>query len=442
MDRDSSSERSPAIHPSAISVIRLAWSPPLVRVLGSVVLWGVPMISRNFVLGSCAVALLGTHVWAKPAVPDPETPPVTLLFASTYYTNIAASSATLATLRGLKRADEVYSPALSLNLVEPMGGMSLFVAGQAGYDFHQRNSILDRERINLQAGADAQLNVCDTTLSGSYARYQSDLVDLSVVTTKNTQELLSGELDVACNQSGRIVPSASFSDTGSDNTAVLYKRSDYRTTAISGNVLYKAGSLGSFSLIGQYAQTTYPHRTLLIGAGSQSDGYDLYSGGIHYERNIGSDLGFEASVSQTWLSNKGIANNFSGITYDATLTYHATPRLNFDLSASRQTLPSNYLNAAYSIAESYSAGADYRVSARLTAKIGASQTHSNYGGAALVAGTDLTAQTYRSFYGTLAYALSPTFSVSLTGGQEQRHANVIGYSYSGAHIGLSLSKAF
>jgi len=55
---------------------------------------------------------------------------------------------------------------------------------------------------------------------------------------------------------------------------------------------------------------------------------------------------------------------------------------------------------------------------------------------------DLSAQTYRSFYGSLAYTLSPTFLVSLSAGDEQRHADVVGYSYQGAHVGLSLSKSF
>jgi hypothetical protein len=69
-------------------------------------------------------------------------------------------------------------------------------------------------------------------------------------------------------------------------------------------------------------------------------------------------------------------------------------------------------------------------------------TRSNYTGAALVNGVDVTAQTYWSFYGSLAYTLSPTFTVSLNAGQDQRHADVVGYSYSGARVGLSLSKSF
>jgi hypothetical protein len=401
------------------------------------------MLNRNIILSCCGLlALPLTSAWARPATPNPEAPPVTAVFSGTYFSNIAASSAALAAARGLKRADILYAPALDLNLSKPMGGLSLFLLGQAGYDFHQRNSILDGARLSLQAGADARMEGCTATPSASYSRFQSNLADLSVVATKNTAELVSGELDVTCSQFGRLVPSGSFTQTWSDNTALPYKPSDYRSTAGSGSLQYNAGSIGNFSLVGQYVETLYPHRAIAGTVGLQSDGYDNYSVGVHYERPIGGSLEFAGSLSQAWISYRGIGNNFSGLTYSASLTYHAGPRLNFNVLASRQTLPTNYLNAAYSVAESYSAGADYRISTRLSATIGAIQTHSNYSGAALVNGLDLTAQTYRSFYGSLGYTLSPTFTVSLSAGQDQRHADVIGYSYVGAHVGLSLSKSF
>ncbi len=400
------------------------------------------MLIRNVILSSCA--LLGSLApgWARPGVPTPETPPVTVMFSGTYYSNIADTSAALAAARGLKRSDVLYAPELNLNLVHAEGGLSLFLTGQAGYDIHQRNSILDRERLNLQAGADAQLEGCVATPSGGYSRFQSDLADLSVVTTKNTQTLVTGELDVTCNQSGRLVPSASFTQSWSTDTAQPYKPSDFRSTAGNGSLAYKAGTIGDFSLTGQYTETLYPHRAIIGSSGLQSDGYDNYSVGLHYQRPIGGSLEFAASLAQSWISYRGIGNNFSGITYDASLTYHASPRLNLSVVASRQTLPTNYLNAAYSVAEAYSANASYRLSARLSASIGAALTHSNYSGAALLNGIDLTNQTYHSFNGSLSYTLSPTFTASLTAAQDQRHADVIGYSYSGARFGLSLSKSF
>src|SRR5262249_6851399 len=101
------------------------------------------MINRKFVLG--AVTLL-TTAQAEAAVPALDTPPVTVQFSTAYYSNIAGSSRGFASARGLTRDDVIYAPAVLANLVEPMGGASLFLAGQAGYDLHQNNSNLDRER--------------------------------------------------------------------------------------------------------------------------------------------------------------------------------------------------------------------------------------------------------------------------------------------------------
>jgi hypothetical protein len=116
--------------------------------------------------------------------------------------------------------------------------------------------------------------------------------------------------------------------------------------------------------------------------------------------------------------------------------------MNFHVGLSRQTKPSMYLNSSYSVAESYFAGVDYRVSARITAAINASHTHSDYSGGALLPGLNITDQTIKSVSGSLSYTISPTFSATLNAGYTQRDANVLGYSYSGAQVGLALSKAF
>lgn len=403
------------------------------------------MINRNSVLcGINALALVAAQAaTAAPPIPSPDTPPVMVSAGATYDTNVAGSSEALAALRGLKRVDVLYNPAVDFNVVEPMGGISAFLLGQAGYDAYQRNSILDRERIDLQAGANAQLDVCNATAWGGWSRHQSDVGDLSIGTTKNTIQTLSGELDATCNQSGRFVPSASISQTWSNNSAVTYFSQDYHSLAATASVAYKDEPIGTLSLIGAFTQTEYPHRLFIIGSEPQADGYDLYSGGLQVEHDFGATIHVMGSISETSLSpNNGLGTGFSGITYDASAKYTPGARLSLILGLSRKTQPSYYINAAYSIDENYSGEADYKITSRLSAKLGATDTHSNFAGAALEPGTNITDQTFLSFYGGLAFSASPTLSVSLNAGQDQRHANVIGYSYAGAHVGLAVSKAF
>jgi len=401
------------------------------------------MVCRKIVIGACAAA----SVLAQPAiaagVPSLDTPPISVRFSTTYYTNATGSSGSIASLRGLNGDDVVYAPSLNLNLVEPLGGSTVFLNGYIGYDIHQRNAILDRERISVQGGANTQLAICDTTLSGSYARSQSDLADLVVIATNNTQETITAALDATCNTGGRLIPSFGVAQTWSTNSAVQYLTQEYESTAANAALAYNAGSLGTFSLIGSYSRTDYPNRFFLLPTGPQTDGYNMYSGGVRYQNDIMSNLNLSASVSGNRLeTDNNVGAGFEGITYDATLTLRASSRMNFNVGLSRATRPSMYLNSSYSVAESYFGGVDYTISARIKAAINASYTHSDFSGGALVSGFNITDQTMRSVMGSLSYTISPTFSAALNAGYTQRDANVVGYSYSGAQVGLSLSKAF
>lgn len=400
------------------------------------------MVCRKIVLGVCAAA----SALAQPAaagVPTLDTPPVSVQFSATYYTNVSGSSDAVAALRGLNTEDVVYAPSINLNLVEPLGGATVFLSGYLGYDIHQRNTVLDRERINIQGGGNARLAVCDTTLSGIYARSQSDLTDLVVVAVNNTQETITAALDAVCSTGGRLTPSFGVAHTWSTNSAIQYLTQEYESTVANGALAYNAGSMGTFSLIGSFSRTDYPNRFFLLPTGLKSDGYNMYSGGIRYQNDIMPNLNLSASVSGTRLeTDNNVGAGFDGITYDATLTLRASSRLNFTAGLSRQTKPSMYLNSSYSVAESYFAGFDYRISGRLKAAVNASYTKSDFSGGALLPGFNITDQNYKSVMGSLSYTISPTFSASLNGGYTQRDANVLGYSYSGAQVGLSLSKAF
>ena len=341
------------------------------------------MINTSSVLGAFATLALTGAAWAAPAVPDAETPPVSVSASAYYYTNIAGSSAAIATARGLKRADEVYSPAVDLNLVEPVdGGLSLFVAGQAGYDFHQRNTILDRERINLQGGARAKLSSCDATLVGSYGRYQSDLADLSVVTVKNTQEVLSEELDASCDLSSRITPSMSVSHTDSDNSAILYKTSDFNSNAASVALGYNAESLGDHIDLWPIHGNELPKPDIPSEPRDLDLTATMISTPVEFVTIARSGSKFELglSVSETSLSTKNrIGADFSGVTYSATLAYHPTARLEFNFDASRATVPATYLNAAYSkMLNHIRAMRPIAFRRAFTAKIGARESDSDY----------------------------------------------------------------
>ncbi|HXS07759.1 MAG TPA: outer membrane beta-barrel protein [Rhizomicrobium sp.] len=399
------------------------------------------MNNRKFILGGIA---LFTASQAQAAVPALDTPPVTVQFSTTYYSNIAGSSGVFALARGLQKDDVLYAPAVLTNLVEPMGSLSLFLAGQAGYDIHQNNSVLDRERIDLQAGADTYLAVCDTTLTGTWGRHQSDLMDLSVGTLGNTQQTISAGLGVSCDRMGRLVPSAGIKESWADNSATQYFRQDFHNFSANVGLGYNFEPIGLVSVFGEYEKTRYPHRIFAVaGGGPITDGYTLYTGGLRYSRIFAEQIQVAAQVAETSSSSDGgIGQNFSGVTYGLNLGYTPGARWSFNLDFDRTANPSYYLNASFALAEHYSGSVNYRFTSRLMATLGASDTHTKFTGAALIPGTNITDQTYWSYYGSVAFNVSPTFSVTLNAGEDQRHADVVGYSYSGGHVGLALSKAF
>jgi len=376
------------------------------------------------------------------AIPAADAPPINVQLGVRYDSNVAASNEAFATARGLVRADEIFSPAVAVNYTQQMGALGLFVQGTAGYDFYANNSILNRERIGILGGASAQMSGCQLTPRVSYMRRQSDLQDLNVVVTKNTEEDISVGMDVVCNGFGRLVPSASVQQTWANNSSGTRFSSDYESFSANAGLAYQAGSFGTISLVGQYADTQYQNRFIPLFGTFQKDGYKVYSGGVHYEKDLNAALKVGASVYQTSLSYDGLGLNFSGITYDATVTYQPDSRFDVTAHFGRQTSPSNRLGAAYSIDQILQADANYRLTSRLRAGLGASNKRQNFVGSDLIFATELTKQSVTSFYGSLGFNITSRMNLAFIARHDQRHADLAAYSYADTQVGLTLSQAF
>ncbi|MBS0280312.1 MAG: outer membrane beta-barrel protein [Proteobacteria bacterium] len=376
------------------------------------------------------------------AIPAADAPPINVQLGIRYDSNVAASNGAFASARGLQQEDEIFSPAVAVNYTKQLGSLAFFTQGTLGYDFYANNDILNRERIGILAGVSAQMSGCQLTPRTSYMRRQSDLQDLNVGVTKNTQEDVSVGLDVVCNGFGRLVPSASVQQTWATNSSNSLFSTDYQSFSANAGLGYQAGSFGTISLVGQYADTQYDNRFIPFLSSVQRDGYKVYSGGLHYERPIGATLEVGASVYQTSLSYDGLGLNFSGITYDGTVTYHPDSRFDVTAHFGRQTSPSNFLNAAYSIDQVLSADAHYRLTSRLTAGLGVSNKLQKFQGANLISATDLSKQSVTSFYGSLGFNVTSRMNLAFIARSTQRHANLGAYSYTDNQIGLTLSQAF
>jgi len=375
-------------------------------------------------------------------IPGADAPPINVQLGIRYDSNVAASNGAFATARGLSREDEIFSPAVAVNYTKQLGSLGFFTQGTLGYDFYANNDILNRERIGVLAGVSTQLSGCQLTPRVSYMRRQSDLQDLNVAVTKNTQEDVTVGMDVVCNGFGRLVPSASVQQTWATNSSGSLFSTDYQSFSANAGLGYQAGSLGTISLVGQYADTQYDNRFIPLIPALHRDGYKVYSGGLHYEKPIGGTIEIGASIYQTSLSYDGVGLNFSGITYDATATYRPDTRFDVTAHFGRQTSPSNFLNAAYSIDQILQGDAHYRLTSRMTAGLGVSNRLQSFRGANLIFATDLTRQSVTSFYGTLGFNVTSRMNLAFVARNTQRHADLAAYSYTDNQIGLTLSQAF
>ena len=152
-------------------------------------------------------AILGAAMAGPAAAQQPAAPP-TLSSARSfelglsarvlYDSNIARGSELLAIQRGLSRDDFVYQPAVTANIVQPLGTQMVYLAGSAGYDFHERNTKLDRGNVNVQGGYTARVGICQPSLTSSYSGRQSDLEDADSVTTTNLVQATSVAASVQC----------------------------------------------------------------------------------------------------------------------------------------------------------------------------------------------------------------------------------------------------
>lgn len=385
----------------------------------------------------------GGPTFAGELMPDASIAPLRADFSFLYNSNVADSSQQFAAVRGLTPADEIYTPSLEVNLFRQIGRYSAFLGANASYQAYQHNSILNREYVDGIVGASAETSRCAITVGGSFIRRQTDLQDLTIETTQNVQQIAGPESDVICNRDGTLVPSLTVSESLSSNSNPLLYPSNYNSFSAHASMLYNRPLFAELSLIGQYSKTEFPNRAIVLDNSLHTDGFQVYAGGGQLERHFATNIDLSVAISETLLrSNFGVDQNFTGVTYDGTLTYQPMARLVAQLEGGREVFASLVQNTSYTIDQFYIGSVGYQLSERLLLKIGASNKHQDFVGSALVPGVNITRQSINSFFASAGFDISPRFSVILTVTHNDRSADPTSYDYRAQLVGLSLSRAF
>lgn len=419
------------------------------------------------------LVLLGAVAVQSPAVAQDVAPTtdvrhidVSLSVRETYDTNVARTDKATAQLRGLRTVDELTSPSISVDALQPVGGQALFLTGLVAYDSYVRNSQLDRENINLTTGLNAKLGACRSTLSGSYRRAQSDLAQLSLANSsvvQNVEQTTLGDVNFTCGRNLGLTSSFDLTASNSENSANVYQQLNNNGLNATFSVGYRRASLGTLSVYGQYGRTEFPQRQVPIKISGSPPAYNIQfatdsfnqgAAGLRYERNAGSRITVTARLAYSTLT-PGVnvvqapgtppltgGRGFEGVSYGGDITYRPTPRLQAEVKFDRDIKPSNQVDASYFLDQHYVLAADYALGTRIKVRVGVDDEDSNYRGGLIHKGFDLTQSTIVGGFASVDVAVLRKIHVVLDVRTEKRTADIHAYDYESTRVGLALTARF
>lgn len=356
--------------------------------------------------------------------------------------NVARTNEAQAAARGLTRADTIFTPAATFDLLQPVGRQALFLSGSVGYSFYEKNTDLNRERYDLSGGAIARLGICETTLRGGYKRGVNQIDDPTLIdNVRNIQDTRTVALDVTCaRQTGFGLVGGALKEWTSNDLGFL-ETSDSERTSATGGVSYMRPALGTITVFGNVEETKYPNRVL-------NDGYDLKAIGITLDRQLGARIQGTVTVAYTNIDQHaepviGGAGDDRNITaYSASLTYRASSRLRLQASFDRSVTPASGIGRTYDLTESYQLSGDFELSSRILLSAGFANTNRKSAGAIPDSILDLTDSDTMTYYGTSRYRQSDRLSFVLDVGREERTTNAPQFDYTNNRIGLTAALAF
>lgn len=363
-----------------------------------------------------------------------------------YDSNAARGSNPLAERRDVRQDDILYSPSVRVDIVLPLARQMVFLNGNVGYEFRQYNKQLERERIELQGGVGGSLGPCAATATVGYSRAQSDLADLSIEVTKNTEERITYGVQNQCGIGGGFSAFAGVTRGTSSNSAAAQSVIDATTDSFSGGLNYSNRAIGTVGLNATYSRTDYngeedaaPNPT-----GFRAEGFEAMSFGVNLSRPIGNRLAGTASLAYTTTQQKGtVRDEFKGLTGSGSLTYRASPRLSATLSYQRGATATIQQGTSYAVTQNIGLTAGYTLSSRIRTSLGARYYKRDFRGEDLaVVRNQITNEDGTSIFGSVSFSIGRDMSLTLDASRDARNTNLTEFDYTGYRVGLTATKTF
>lgn len=403
---------------------------------------------RRLALGATLSVLSCSAAMAKIGVVQPTTSQRDLGFGAQvlvlYDSNSSRSGAAVARQRNLAASDVTVTPSLDFNLTQPVGQQSLYLNGSAGYQFHRKNKVLDRQNYVLDGGGSARLGVCQASAFGSYRASQADLMDLDPLTNKNLRSSKGLGTTLQCGLPTGLGFNMTVQRTENKNSEPRLKVSDSDTKNIAVGIGYQNAMLGTIGLSYSYDTNEFPNR--MIPGRPIGDGYFSEAFGVTAQRNFGSKLSVDLAASRLKLKREfaplGFPATLTGSNYAATVSYNLGTRISLGAGASRSIRPSGRPGKLYDIAESANLDIGYKLGSRFD--VGLTQTYGRVTSNRDTL-TPLLVITNSQLYSTslnLTYSQSARFKLGINVRYDDRQTNLPQFDYSATSVGIRAGTSF
>jgi hypothetical protein len=359
---------------------------------------------------------------------------------------------------GAQASDVRFSPVVSGNIGLPVGRQQLFAGALLGGDVYGANTQLNRIRYAVGAGANLSAGSrCTGTIAANYTSRQIIVSEESEV-IPNARGVLGYGLSANCQSPGGLGGGVALRQINTYNSAPARESFDSESLLISPYISYGRPTLGQFSLTANLNYVKYPNRVILDpNFQTKTDGTNIFSGRLGYQRGLGSRLQIAAGVSYLETSPQppvilaedaelGILfplqrDKFSGMGYDFSLTYNPGTRVSATTYLSRNVQASTNVGALYQVNTSFGADVNYRIGSSFTWSMGGTYTIRDYA-AGFGSPTEVVPRIKDNIgrvYGRLSYAPPRLYSISLLMAYQNRDSNPVLYSYNSFSALLSIS---
>ena len=367
---------------------------------------------------------------------------------------------------GGQRSDLRISPLVSMSFGLPVGRQQLFVAGDLGRDIFLNNKQLDRARYSIGGGINLRAaSRCTATVAADFNSRQV-LVSVIDELVPNLQETLSYGGTASCQSPVGFGFGGTVRRIEVRNDTLIRQQLDFTGLLYTAQLSYAIGNIGSFSASGSLNKVGYPNRPIiLLGGGIDADGVDILSGRIGYLRPLGSRLALTLGVSYLSARSQpetilqlaqalppalpGLAvvpldrTPFSGVGYDASITYRPSRRMTATLQAARDVRTSAFIGAQFQVQTSFGADIDYRLGSSITAGAGITFDRFRYFDGIVIGAVgrrDL--DEISRVYGSLVFAPVKLYTLSAEVSYQKRNSLPLAFSFDNVSAVLSLRVNF